>query len=65
MKNNTMHAIDQLDVKNQQSQQQEAKESMQSSAENNVTSSSRFGLVDLWKIHRKSKSAHLTWKSVL
>ncbi|MBU3743599.1 MAG: hypothetical protein FGM61_03500 [Sediminibacterium sp.] len=60
-----MHAIDQLDVKTQQSQQQEPKESMRSVSENNATSSSRFGLIDLWKIHRNSKSAHRTWKSVL
>jgi len=65
MKNNTMHAIDQLDVKNQQTQHQELKESMRPMSESNTTSSSRFGLIDLWKIHRNSKSAHRNWKSVL
>lgn len=60
-----MHAIDQLDAKTQQSQQQEPKESMNPNAANNTATSSRFGLVDLWKIHRNSKSAHLTWKSLL
>lgn len=60
-----MHTIDQLDAKTQQSQQQEHKESMSSTTENNATSSSRFGLIDLWKIHRNSKSAHRNWKSVL
>lgn len=60
-----MHTIDQLDAKNQQSQHQEHKESVNPTAANNVNASSRFGLVDLWKIHRNSKSAHLNWKSVL
>ncbi len=60
-----MHTIDQLDANTQQAQQQEHKESMNQATANNAASSSRFGLVDLWKIHRNSKSAHLTWKSLL
>ena len=43
----------------------EVKETLAEPTSNNSAVPARCGVIELWKIHRNSKSAHLKWRSVL
>lgn len=65
MKNTNMTSIAHLDANTLNTLTTEVKETLAEPTSNNSAAPARFGVIDLWKIHRNSKSAHLKWRSVL
>jgi hypothetical protein len=65
MKNTTMPSIVHVDANTLNTLTTEVKETLAEPVSIDTAAPARFGLVDLWKIHRNSKSAHLKWRSVL
>jgi hypothetical protein len=68
MKSNVMPSIVQIDAKQLKALVNEVKETVATDLiqvnKGQITSPS-FGIVDMWNIHRNSKSAHLSWRSLL
>ena len=60
-----MPSIAHLDANTLNTLTTEVKETLAEPTTNNSVAPDRFGVIDLWKIHRNSKSAHLKWRSVL
>jgi hypothetical protein len=65
MKNTNMPPIAHVDANTLNTLTTEVKETIVETASINTAAPARFGVIDLWKIHRNSKSAHLKWRSVL
>jgi hypothetical protein len=69
MKSNVMPSIVQIEANELKQLVSEVKETVATEMirVNNAPKSvkPRFGVVDLWNIHRNMKSAHLGWHSVL
>jgi hypothetical protein len=65
MKNTNMPSIAHLDANTLNTLTTEVKETLAEPTSIHPAAPARFGVIDLWKIHRNSKSAHLKWRSVL
>ncbi len=69
MKSNVMPSIVQIEANQLKQLVNEVKETVATGVIKVNNSKSKkapsFGVIDLWNIHRKSKSAHLGWQSVL
>ncbi len=68
MKSNVMPSIVQIEANELKNLVSEVKETVATGmiqVNNKKAKTPRFGVVDLWNIHRNSKSAHLGWQSVL
>ena len=68
MKSNVMPSIVKIDAKELKELVNEVKETVATEmiqVNNSQNNSTRFGIVDMWNIHRNSKSAHLNWRTVL
>ncbi len=68
MKSNVMPSIVQIEANELKQLVNEVKETVATGlvqVNNKKASAPRFGVVDLWNIHRNMKSAHLGWQSVL
>ena len=69
MKSNVMPSIVQIEANDLKQLVSEVKETVATGLvqvnNNQETVKPRFGIVDLWNIHRNMKSAHLAWQSVL